>query len=114
MTAALNGLNGLKKKENARSQKKRRGSVAFVGLVGFGLLCREWSSPNGQADQGCTRPLHRTVGFEGTLLHRHTPNPRDLKIGRKPRTAATFCFEGRQVSWVVVELYVQKSKSPKL
>jgi hypothetical protein len=30
------------------------------------------------------------LGFEGALLHRHTPNSRDLKTGRKPRTVATF------------------------
>ena len=30
------------------------------------------------------------LGFEDALLHRNTPNPRDLKTGRKPRTVATF------------------------
>jgi hypothetical protein len=30
------------------------------------------------------------LGFEGAFLHRHTPNPKDLKTRRKPRTVATF------------------------
>ena len=30
------------------------------------------------------------LGFESAFLHRHTPNPKDLKTGRKPRTVAIF------------------------